>query len=232
MTLEEKSIQVSKDGPYMVKWNVPIDEQSYTQDKNWISLDCEKVRDFPPMKVTYLCRCWKSKTKPYCNGTHKDIHFDWTETANDKNYFDKVQKYEWPEVDLLDCEEYCVWARFCDAYKRVWNMVVTPKNHEETKLAIDEAIKCPWGRLTIVEKGWKIVEPKLNQEISALNDPFLWVRWPLQVKWWIPIISSSWKEYEVRNRVALCRCWFSENKPFCDGSHLQDKYEGNGLENE
>jgi CDGSH-type Zn-finger protein len=227
MTSEEKNIQVSKDWPYIVKWNVPIDEQSYTQDENWVSLDYEKVRDFPPMKVTYLCRCWKSKTKPYCSGAHVDIHFDWTETANFEEYLNKVKKFEWPEVTLLDCEEYCVWARFCDAYRRVWNMVVNPENPEETKLAIDEAIKCPWGRLTIVEKDGKIVEPELNQEISVLNDPFLWVGWPLQVKWWIPIISCEWKQYEIRNRVGLCRCWFSENKPFCDGSHIQEKYENN-----
>jgi hypothetical protein len=69
----------------------------------------------------------------------------------------------------------------------------------------------------------------LIKEISALDDPALWVRWPLQLKWWIQLVSSEWKKYELRNRATVCRCGFSGNKPFCDGSHLQDKYENNWL---
>jgi CDGSH-type Zn-finger protein len=37
----------------------------------------------------------------------------------------------------------------------------------------------------------------------------------------IAVISASGREYEVRERVALCRCWVSSNKPFCDGSHYE-----------
>ena len=32
------------------------------------------------------------------------------------------------------------------------------------------------------------------------------------------------KKYEKRNRVALCRCGKSENKPFCDGSHTECRF--------
>jgi CDGSH-type Zn-finger protein len=35
----------------------------------------------------------------------------------------------------------------------------------------------------------------------------------------IAVISASGREYQVRERVALCRCGASSNKPFCDGSH-------------
>ncbi|MDP8996734.1 MAG: CDGSH iron-sulfur domain-containing protein, partial [Pseudomonadota bacterium] len=30
--------------------------------------------------------------------------------------------------------------------------------------------------------------------------------------------------YELRNRVALCRCGASNNKPFCDGAHASVRF--------
>jgi CDGSH-type Zn-finger protein len=35
----------------------------------------------------------------------------------------------------------------------------------------------------------------------------------------ITIESADGVPYEVRNRVTLCRCGRSDNKPFCDASH-------------
>jgi CDGSH-type Zn-finger protein len=39
------------------------------------------------------------------------------------------------------------------------------------------------------------------------------------VKGGIPVESSDGTMYDVRNRVTLCRCGRSMNKPFCDGGH-------------
>ena len=33
------------------------------------------------------------------------------------------------------------------------------------------------------------------------------------------ITAADGKTYEIRNRVTLCRCGRSDNKPFCNGSH-------------
>ena len=35
----------------------------------------------------------------------------------------------------------------------------------------------------------------------------------------IPIHGADGQAYEVRNRVTLCRCGRSANKPYCDGAH-------------
>jgi CDGSH-type Zn-finger protein len=44
---------------------------------------------------------------------------------------------------------------------------------------------------------------------------------PLLVRGGIPVESEDGRPYEVRNRVTLCRCGHSRNKPFCDGTHDQ-----------
>jgi CDGSH-type Zn-finger protein len=33
------------------------------------------------------------------------------------------------------------------------------------------------------------------------------------------VTGADGAPYEVRNRVTLCRCGASRNKPFCDGTH-------------
>jgi CDGSH-type Zn-finger protein len=36
----------------------------------------------------------------------------------------------------------------------------------------------------------------------------------------VQLIGGDGFEYEIRNRVTLCRCGASQNKPFCDGTHV------------
>ena len=47
--------------------------------------------------------------------------------------------------------------------------------------------------------------------------------WPYLVYGRVPLIEEhSEDEYPVQDVVALCRCWHSKDKPFCDGSHFRD----------
>jgi hypothetical protein len=64
------------------------------------------------------------------------------------------------------------------------------------------------------------LEPDLEPSIGLIRDPKEAVSGPLWVRGGIPIESADGTEYEVRNRVTLCRCGRSSNKPFCDGSHI------------
>ena len=56
------------------------------------------------------------------------------------------------------------------------------------------------------------VEPLLPQAIAVTDDGSLWVTGS------IPITGDD-GVLEPRNRVTLCRCGASANKPLCDGSH-------------
>jgi len=44
---------------------------------------------------------------------------------------------------------------------------------------------------------------------------------PLWCAGGIPIEAEDGTPYEIRNRVTLCRCGKSLNKPFCDSRHLK-----------
>jgi hypothetical protein len=63
------------------------------------------------------------------------------------------------------------------------------------------------------------VEPNLPQSIGVVEDPSKQCSGPLWIRGGIPVESASGERYETRNRVTLCRCGQSSNKPFCDGTH-------------
>jgi CDGSH-type Zn-finger protein len=41
----------------------------------------------------------------------------------------------------------------------------------------------------------------------------------------IPVIAADGSPYEVRNRIALCRCGASSNEPLRDGSHASIRFD-------
>jgi hypothetical protein len=92
---------------------------------------------------------------------------------------------------------------------------------EAKKIAIEEAGDCPSGRLVAWDKKTgKEIEPEFGQSIGVVEDKQAGTIGPLRVCGKIPVESADGPTYEVRNRVTLCRCGKSRNKPFCDSSHL------------
>jgi hypothetical protein len=66
----------------------------------------------------------------------------------------------------------------------------------------------------------KALEPALERSIGLVEDPAQGASGPLWVRGGIPVTGADGHAYEVRNRMALCRCGLSSNKPFCDGTHV------------
>jgi hypothetical protein len=62
-------------------------------------------------------------------------------------------------------------------------------------------------------------EPVFDPSIGLVEDPQMGVSGPIWVRGGIPVESADGTPYEVRNRLTLCRCGASNNKPFCDGTH-------------
>jgi hypothetical protein len=121
---------------------------------------------------------------------------------------------------LTDAEPFCAYARFCDGHGQVWNLVEQTADAQAREWFRHEATACPSGRLVAWDKATrKPDEPSFEPSIGLVEDPPIGVSGGLWVRGGIPIESADGNPYEVRNRVTLCRCGASNNKPFCDGSH-------------
>ena len=61
-------------------------------------------------------------------------------------------------------------------------------------------------------------------EIGLIEDPVEDCSGPIWLRGGISLTSADGYQYEVRNRITICRCGASRNKPFCDGSHASLKF--------
>lgn len=223
-----KKITVFENGPYQVTGNIPLNQLRFVPDREGASTKYEEVKKYPQQEIYFLCRCGRSKSKPFCDSSHLE-GFMGKETAKHQTYDQMADFVEGNHIDLLDAESLCAVARFCDTNGTTWNLVEESDSDNANEIIIQQCCDCPSGRLTAVTKEGKRIEPELPQEISILEDPAAEVHGPIWVKGGIPIEDANGRTYPVRNRVTLCRCGKSHNKPFCDARHMQNQGE-TGLE--
>jgi CDGSH-type Zn-finger protein len=216
-------IEVSKNGPYLVSGKISISEQIIVINEEGVPVDWREGKKYPVQEKCGLCRCGQSKSKPYCDGSHIEAHFDGTETADIEPYLQQAKVLDGPELKLTDAEDLCASARFCHRAGGIWNLIPKSNNLKAKQVAIEEACDCPSGRLVVWNKKTdQPIEPDLEKSIGLIEDPQLSCSGPIWVRGGISIKSANGQTYEVRNRVTLCRCGKSSNKPFCDSSHFPE----------
>ncbi|MDY6048957.1 MAG: CDGSH iron-sulfur domain-containing protein [Corynebacterium sp.] len=214
-------ITVTADGPFKVEGNVPLIRRSITPHEHGV--EWSKGETLNTDETYYLCRCGESGNKPFCDGSHTAANFDGEEVASKVAYEERAELFEGPDggVDLAD-DERCAFARFCHSYSgsEVWTLT-SHSGDEHAKEAVKfHATQCPAGRLTPYEKDGLPIERDLEPAIYVTEDPTKGVSGSLAVEGGIPLEDAHGEPYEVRNRYTLCRCGGSENKPFCDATHV------------
>jgi CDGSH-type Zn-finger protein len=214
-------IDVTADGPYRVSGSVPLVRAEIVTDDAGESVAWRETERIEHPDTYILCRCGASKHKPFCDSSHVVIDFDGTETAEHDRYFQTAAEIPGPGLALHDVRKLCAEARFCDHRGGLWNLIEHCDDPEIEKLVEQEAANCPSGRYVVCDADGTPIEPKLEPSIALVEDPSLGVSGPLWVRGGIPVFSAEGEQYEVRNRVTLCRCGASKNKPFCDGSHIK-----------
>lgn len=220
--LKDYKIKIMKDGPYLVSGSVPLSEKLIVAVGK--INEYQQGREFPLAEEYALCRCGHSKNAPYCDGSHVKIGFDGTETASREDYAVRASLQEGPALSLMD-DDRCAFARFCHRKEGdAWELTESSDNPHLRNEAIKAAGECPSGRIVALDEDGNPIEPEFEPSIEILQDTANGVSAPIFVKGNIPIESSDGFTYEVRNRIALCRCGESSNKPFCDATHIPIKF--------
>lgn len=230
MSDKEIYIKVTKDGPYLVYGMPKIAEKIILTDESGVCIGYGDGKTFDVKSdPVALCRCGKTSTPPFCDGTHACEGFDGTETASFEPILNGAMKFGGKKLVLADNEEYCALARFCDAHGSIWNLITNGDENSDNE-AIRQANLCPSGRLQIFDKEGNLIEDEIEKSIGALEDDGLKVSGPLWVRGGIRVESADGKSYEIRNRQTLCRCGLSANKPFCNCEHAHQNYKANKKE--
>ena len=210
-------IVIQENGPYEVTGEPVLTKRAQSESIHGEPLEWDLVgtedADYKRRARYLLCRCGQSNSKPYCDGTHEKIDFDGTLTANLMPSPGVRTTTEGEGISLTDNPTLCEQAGFCGTrFTNVWAMMERTSDPEVRERVRRMIANCPSGRLGF-GPGYEDLEPEYDLSVATIKDGPLWVRGGIQME------SADGKAYEKLNRMTLCRCGRSDNKPYCDGSH-------------
>ena len=217
MAEEVQNITVRADGPYIVRGGIPLVRRKQVMSEYGEPLDWQKESDLSDENVYRLCRCGQSSRKPFCDGTHSKVEFDGTETADTGPISARWKTFTSPNISIEDDHSICVHSGFCgNRFTNVWKMLEQSDDTQVRAEIMAMIERCPSGTLAYrLKPGGDIIEPGLPKEVVVVPDGPLWITGG------IPVERSDYQPLETRNRVTLCRCGASANKPLCDGTHKE-----------
>jgi CDGSH-type Zn-finger protein len=208
------SISVAPNGPYLVTGDVPLYRRRSVDSEHGEPLAWETTERVETRERYALCRCGQSGNKPLCDGTHARVGFT-AEDVSSGTYDDRSNVLGGTGITVRDDRSICVHAGFCGTrLANVWGQVSETEESTIRAQVISMVEKCPSGALTFRFDG-DDVEPLFPKAVAVLDDGPLWVTGG------VPVGLADSTTLEVRNRVTLCRCGASANKPLCDGSHKE-----------
>lgn len=209
-------ISILPNGPYLVEGGVPLVRKSIVYSEWGEPLTWRKDEVITAGDTYRLCRCGQSQDKPFCDGSHERVGFDGTQTAPTEPSATRAQRIPGPEgsgITMTDDRMLCADAGFCgNRFEKVWQLIDRTDESLARFQLMQMVERCPSGRLTYEIDGVPL-EPDLPVEIAVTRDGPYWVTGS------IPITLSDGRTLEPRNRVTICRCGGSANKPLCDQTH-------------
>ncbi len=225
-------IKILPGGPYAIQGSIPLVRKSIVRSEGGEPLAWSPEEPLEVSSDYALCRCGASSNKPFCDGSHATIEFNGNETTEMNTYSECQKEYPGKGILMKDVRSLCIHAGFCrNRVTDAWSLTRKSDDIQARTELIAMIEHCPSGALTYAlddarkhhetgEPAWQSIEPTLPKSIALMPNGPLWVTGG------ISIIRSDNTPMEIRNRVALCRCGHSKNKPFCDGTHAEVGFKG------
>jgi CDGSH-type Zn-finger protein len=220
-----KKIVIQKNGPYCVYGRIPLVCKAQVVSEYGEPLTWKKEGAISTDEEPYeLCRCGHSSNKPFCDGTHRKINFDGTETADTRlTAVRQIVLKGGRKIVVKRDFSLCIDSGFCgNRFTHVDKMVEHSDDTQIRAQIMAMIERCPSGSYTYsLEEGAADVEPDLPAQIATTIEMTSQgpIAGPLWVTGNIPIERADGQPIETRNRVTLCCCGLSKIKPLCDGTH-------------
>lgn len=223
-TGKKKRIVVEPDGPYRVEGGIPLVNKVQVVSEYGEPLTWKTLNRLETGEEYSLCRCGHSRDFPFCDCTHAEIGFDGTETALTDTFEERKRDLPGGQGLVVKLDNYlCMGSGFCGNrltnIRKMMSHTAEPSVRAEIIAMVE---RCPAGAYTYaMQEGEPDIEPDLPEQIAVTVD--ITSDGPIRSAYWvtgnIPIERADGQPFEVRNRVTLCACGESRNKPLCDGRH-------------
>lgn len=139
-----------------------------------------------------------------------------------------VKKYSNGEVTVVWKPAMCIHSTICwkaaTGLPEVFNPRIKPwitVEGKDSSSIVEQVAKCPSGALSYFYNG---EAPDEEEVITSETRIEIMPNGPLLVYGNITIKDREGKETKKGKVTAFCRCGQSQNKPYCDGSHIPAKF--------
>ena len=142
---KEPGIKVTADGPYEVR-SLPVAAGRIERTARGEAIEWDVDEPYEAGRLVLLCRCGRSKTKPFCDDSHLE-GFDGTEVADRGPTADRRESFLGGGLTLTDDQGLCSHAGFCrDRLSNVWDRMETIEDPEVRAKEESTVVRCPSGR--------------------------------------------------------------------------------------
>jgi CDGSH-type Zn-finger protein/ferredoxin len=173
-----------------------------------------------------------SGAKPFCDNSHQPSDFGAESGQSEEEFLNpkpvsRRREYSGDGLKVSFDAAVCIHVAEClrlspevfDLRSRPWINL----EGADLQKVVDTVRACPSGALR-----YELDDPdSVDIETDDEDPPIVraWRNGPIRIKGEVKIVSRDGEAVFEGDRVALCRCGASRNKPFCDNSHQLIKFE-------